>query len=131
MRRGLEQILLRVLLNEDLAHGLHHLLPADPLHAAGVVQTVDREGGLAELRLVQIQTLHEHIGGGHPNRREHPVGLDTPVGAEHIPVFCRYPLVPGAAACALDLVLNLVGKQVFLQIQKRLLLLGVPVVHIA
>ena len=131
MRRGLEQILLRVLLNEDLAHGLHHLLPACSLHTSGVVQTIYGEGGLAEFRLVQVQALHQHAGGGHPNGREHPVWLDAPVGTEHIPVLLGYPLVPGAAACALDLVLNLVGKQVFLQIQKSLLLLSIPVVHIA
>ena len=114
MFRSLKQILLRVLLNQDLAHGLHHLFPAYPLHAAGVVQTVDREGGLAELRLVQIQTLHEHIGGGHPDGGEHPVRLDAPVGAEHVGVLRRHPLVPGAAAGALDLVLNLVGQEILL-----------------
>ena len=71
------------------------------------------------------------MGESHPDGGEHSVRLDAPVGAEHVGVLRRHPLVTGAAAGALDLVLNLVGKQVFLQIQKSLLLLSIPVVHIA
>ena len=131
MLRGLEQILLRVLLNQDLAHGLYHLLPAGSLHTAGVVQTIYGERGLAELCLVQVQALHQHLGGRHPDGGEYPVGLDAPVGAEYVRVLRRHPLVAGAAAGALDLVLHLVGQEVLLQIQECLFLLGIPVVHIA
>ena len=114
--RCLQEVFPGVLLDEQLFHGLHQLFVARPSHTAGVVQAVHGEGWLAEIGLVQVQAFKQDIRRRHFHGRQHPVGLQAPIGPKHIPVFLRNAGISRTAAGALDLILGLFRQQVFLQL---------------
>ena len=94
-------------LDEQLLHGLFQLLVSLPGHTAGIIQAVDIEGGLFKFRLIQIQSLEQHVRLRHSHGREHSFRLQAPILPEHLSVLLVHPRVAGAPPCPLDSALAL------------------------